>query len=67
MKRFEKELDISTYFKRMRRNYFAVKVLFTRMERHLIKNHKLRVLFSSSDDPTTDSDTPWSENVHWNN
>ena len=68
MQRFERELDIATYFKRMRRNYYAVKVLFTKMERYLIQNNKVRVLPDTFTTTSSESDviSPWDEDVNWN-
>ena len=67
MQRFQRELDIANYFKRMRRNYYAVKVLFTKMERYLIQNNKVRVL-PDTFTTTGESDviSPWDEHVDWN-
>ena len=52
----------------MRRNSFAIKTLFTKMERYLIQNNKARVLAGSCNTTTSESDLvgPWDEYVDWN-
>ena len=52
----------------MRRNAFAIKTLFTKMERYLIQNNKTRVLAGNCEDSSFESDlvSPWDEDVPWN-
>ena len=59
--RFAEELDIGTFIQRQRRQYIAFKVLFTKMERYLLRNNKFFVLHDNTDD--SDEEVNWSEGL----
>lgn len=56
--RFGRELDIATFIMRQRRQFFAFKALFTKMERYLINSNKIFVLEGDCTHSDTESDGP---------
>ena len=54
--RFGRELDIATFIRRQRRQFFAFKAIFSKMERYLIHHNKFFVLEGNCTHSDSDSD-----------
>ena len=67
--RLGQELDIQTFIMRQKRQFFAFKAMYTKLERYLIENNKYFVLhgaYSQSDSESDQIQIPWDESMHWN-
>ena len=66
--RFGSELDVVTFIRRQRRQFFTNKAIMTKMERYLVHNDKFFVLAGSNTESTPESDVPndWRADYDWN-